>query len=153
VKFELIPPHVFFHDDKPGNHVTMFLSDGRTLPFRVESSRFDDRARRYAWAFDARDAVAGAFLVFATADREVVGILGGAGCVLGKLGEHVIREEGSGKPLRLVAPRASSPQVFKGSRLRIAGVEIPLYPSISPSPNTPEYPPGWPPPVLARDLE
>lgn len=150
MRFELRHPHVFFHDDKPGNHVTVFASDGRKLPFLVEASRFDDRARKYAWAFDAEGAAPGAFIVFASADREVVGVLGGAGCVLGNFGEHVVRDIG-GKPLRLVAPRGSA-QVVPTPETREVGFRV-SGAKISAAARASEYPPGWPPPVLARDLE
>lgn len=82
MRFELRPPFVFFHDDKPGQHATLFATHERfgkgvvRYPFRGDLSSFDDATSQYAWAFEAQNIgehVRGELLVFATADREIVG--------------------------------------------------------------------------------
>jgi hypothetical protein len=98
--FEVSPPYVVFHDDQPGNHATLFV-DGCKLLFVAEASSFDDRSKRYAWAF--RGTVpTGAVLVFATADREVVCALGGV-AEQKTWGSFVVRHEG--KPVAVVGVR------------------------------------------------
>ena len=72
MRFDLRPPLIIFHDDRPGQHATMFAADGRRLLFRGDVSHFNDAERRYAWAFEGA-ARHGDTIVFATSDREVVG--------------------------------------------------------------------------------
>lgn len=81
MRFEIRPPNlVVFHDSKPGEHATLFAADGSRLPFVSEDSKFSDARREYAWAFQGRPQV-GDRIVFATADREVAGIVQAGGVV------------------------------------------------------------------------
>jgi hypothetical protein len=63
---------IVFHDVRPGSHATMFANNGQRLPFRDDVSHFSDAKGEYAWAFEG-EARVGDVVVFATADREVVG--------------------------------------------------------------------------------
>jgi len=96
VKFEERHPYVVFHDDRPGQHATMFAG-GTRLEFCGNASYFSDRDRQYSWAF-LGSVSATATLIFATEDREVIGNLAGE-VQEAMLGEFVHRE--AGKPFRL----------------------------------------------------
>lgn len=70
MRFEITPSLIIFHDERPGEHATMF-HNGKRVPFNDNASSFDDGARRYAWAFDRPVLASDDILAFATADREV----------------------------------------------------------------------------------
>jgi hypothetical protein len=72
MKFILKPPLIFFHDDRPGQHATLFASNGQKFPFRSDMCSFKDAHADYTWAFEGQ-LVEGDRIVFATSDREVVG--------------------------------------------------------------------------------
>jgi hypothetical protein len=97
-RFESRPPYVIFHDDKPGQHATLFGGGGRRFIFCGEASSFDDRACRYAWAFEG-EARPGEQLVFATEDREVAGTIDSDA----KEAVELLVARDGGKPERLIA--------------------------------------------------
>lgn len=102
MKFEARSGLILFSDDRPGSHVTMFVSSGK-LPFRMDVSSFDDRECRYTWGFElAAPIKEGKRFVFATADREVVGRVVGEKIEVVLERVTVEREDGNGKPLRVV---------------------------------------------------
>lgn len=121
MKFAQKSGYVFFHDDRPGQHATLFGPSGEKLPFAGEASSFDDANRRYAWAFTGTVPPDGR-LVFATADREVVGTLQSE-AKDAKLGEWVWRI-GDGKPARLALP-AHQPRLWNAGGRLATGDEPP----------------------------
>lgn len=73
MKFERRPGFVVFHDTRPGQHAQMRGPRG-VMIYRDEASSFDDRASRYAWAFEwAGEPNEGDEFVFSTTDRQVRG--------------------------------------------------------------------------------
>ena len=73
-RFEQRLGAIVFHDDKPGNAVTLHGPGGQSLRTNLSASSASDSARAYAWGFsydgELRD---GQRFVFATADRTVHG--------------------------------------------------------------------------------
>ena len=54
----------------------MLFQNGARVPFNSDASSFNDGARRYAWAFYRPATIApGDIFAFATADREVFGVV------------------------------------------------------------------------------
>ncbi len=91
---------IFFGADFPGNHATMF-TPGERLSYRDDLCVFDDDERSYTWAFDLpREFEAGQQFVFATADAQVLGIVGEDGEITAMRGFFVERVDG--KPVRVV---------------------------------------------------
>lgn len=76
MRFEIRPPHVVFHDTKPGQHAQLSVSRvGQAVvnyPFNGNASSFSDKKKQYAWAFDG-DVQNGDQVVFSTEDRSVMG--------------------------------------------------------------------------------
>ena len=84
---------------QPGNYVTMMSSHGTRFTHRGDLSQFNDAKRRYSWVFEQRGAlVRGDTLVFATADREIVGDLVGAWIKIINRSARVARD-GNGSPM------------------------------------------------------
>jgi hypothetical protein len=81
MRFEIRPPFIIFHDDKPGEHATLFAANGQKLPFRGDESSFNNARREYAWAFEGtvkeEDRI-----VFASSAHEVVGQMFHGGIVI-----------------------------------------------------------------------
>lgn len=108
MRFDVRGDLLVFSDDRPGQHATMFEPLGRKLKFRADASSFDDAAQRYEWAFELADPLRdGDRFIFATVDREVVGVvvdatdaaLGGSRVqVLDRVKVTVARES-DGKPV------------------------------------------------------
>lgn len=132
MRFDVEASLIRVHDNRPGQHATLFGPDGKARPFRPADSAFNDRNSKYMWAFEgsARD---GDRLVFATADREAVFIVGVPGTTQPPVGEAVERDGDKPVRLRFVAPPPK----------RIMSWLPAERPAIEPR---------WPPPVLARDL-
>lgn len=97
MRFELQGSYVFYHDEIPGNHATLFNQSGEKLIFVGDASRFDDGAHHYTWAFLANGAVSGERVCFATTEREIVGRVGAVGEQV-PLGRYV-RRDATGKPV------------------------------------------------------
>jgi hypothetical protein len=98
------PPLIFFHDDRPGQHATMFAPNGQRFPFRSDFSSFKDAHADYTWAFEGH-ITEGDRIVFATSDREVIGRVREGKIELDAPGteeaprqQHVVRNE-SAKPI------------------------------------------------------
>lgn len=72
--FVFKPPLILFHDDRPGQHATLFAPNGQRFKFRDDQSSFKDAHSDYTWAFEGH-LDEGDRIVFATSDREVVGRL------------------------------------------------------------------------------
>jgi hypothetical protein len=122
VRFEIRPPFIVFHDDKPGQHAVLYASDDRRFPFCDEASSFSDVRREYAWAFEGAVAE-GDHVVFTTSDREVVGRVRGDEIVVGEVSGVVsARDEGRapivevGAPFPLVASLLQPPHPPSPSR-------------------------------------
>lgn len=74
MRFEITDSLIIYRDERPGEHATLFHND-KKLSFRDDASNFNDSARRYAWAFDRPALKSEDVLIFATGDREVVGVV------------------------------------------------------------------------------
>jgi hypothetical protein len=74
MRFEIKPPFVIFHDDKPGSHAMLHGPQGVRYPFRNDASCFDDNEKRYAWAFEGSPSP-GDRLTFTTSERRVDGVV------------------------------------------------------------------------------
>jgi hypothetical protein len=75
MKFEIKPPYILFHDDKPASGVTLHVQ-GDSLPFCGDASSFSDAEKSYSWAFEGK-AKEKDYVVFTASDREVSGIVKG----------------------------------------------------------------------------
>ena len=82
MRFEIKPPYVIVHDDKPGERVTLNVG-GESCPMNGDASSFSDAEKRYAWAFDAK-VKDGDFVTFATADRVISGVVRNGAVVIGQ---------------------------------------------------------------------
>lgn len=80
MNFELRPPFIIFHDNKPGQHATLFVN-GKKAPFCNGMSSFNDEYQTYAWAFETH-VKDGDIVTFATSDREIVGAVVGKEIVI-----------------------------------------------------------------------
>jgi hypothetical protein len=76
MRFEQRERYIVFHDDKPGSHATMFSPTGNKMLFDGNESSFRDDRREYAWAFVLETPLKdGDRIIFATADREIGGLV------------------------------------------------------------------------------
>lgn len=101
----VVEPHlIVVHSDEPGSHVTLFGPDGQKLPFRMDASAFDDKAKRYRWAFTFDGAFRpGDLFVFATVDRDVAGQVKDGGIVTKRSWwpRSLVLRDDDGKPISL----------------------------------------------------
>lgn len=74
-RFEIRPPFIIFHDNKPGQHAALSVGNIQ-LAYRSDASSFDDANRAYAWGFEGtvKD---GDRLVFSTDDHIITGVVHG----------------------------------------------------------------------------
>ena len=103
MRFDVRPGLILFSDDRPGDRATLFGGDpGAGRAHLPDASSFDDAVPWYTWAFAREGAVVeGEVYVFATADREVVGIAAGDAICISPLRAAVDRGEG-GVPARVL---------------------------------------------------
>jgi hypothetical protein len=116
MRFERRPQHVIFHDDKPGAHATMFSPSGGKFPFDGEASSFRDDLKEYCWAFVVSETLKeGDRIIFATADREIGGIVRADNVIdaTGVNGE-VVREGDKPQHLADYNPRPRPIPMYRG---------------------------------------
>lgn len=135
---------ISFSDGHPGNHATMFDPAGRRLAYLDHFSAFDDGKSWYTWAFLYGLFREGDRFVFATADREAVGVVEGGEIRVVDDPVDVIRGDG-GKPLavsaRVIVPESESLPVSVAQMLPVAQVSIVNVPLLK-SPSQPVIPSG-----------